>query len=173
MGAGVCGARAYEERAGATHTQSRSDDLSPESTIALCALQDVALPYEAGELEADASTGEGGWVDVLVMGGDMLVYSSGGVLPATRHRVTPTWDRAASVRFSLICGMYGADSAMLEPARFREEVCGLAEWDACPPPLNAKESRTAKLYLDYHEEDEGPAAPGVSSEAAAGRLSRL
>ena len=96
-------------------------------------VKDEAAPYYSEQRGAEGNEEEeeeeaDGWCEVLVMGGDMLVYASGGVLPATRHRVTPTWDRAASVRFSLIAGLYGADTALLEPARFREEICGLEPW---------------------------------------------
>ena len=119
-------------------------------------VKDEPLPYsdhESRELGTDE-----GWCEVLVMGGDMLVYASGGVLPATRHRVTPTWDRDASVRFSLISGLYGADTAQLEPGKFRE-MCGLESWPDCPPPMNAKDSRTSKLYLDYDARAEKAEAP--------------
>ena len=105
-------------------------------------VKDEAAPYYSEQRGAEGNEEEeeeeaDGWCEVLVMGGDMLVYASGGVLPATRHRVTPTWDRAASVRFSLIAGLYGADTALLEPARFREEICGLEPWAVRKRPFSA------------------------------------
>lgn len=47
------------------------------------------VPYDEAEAR-QLEEGEG-WCSVLVMGGDMLVYASGGVLPATvlfhTHRI--------------------------------------------------------------------------------------
>jgi hypothetical protein len=44
---------------------------------------------------------------------------------------------------------YGADSSWIDPAVFREDVCGLPSWEHCPAAENARDSRSQKLYLDY------------------------
>jgi hypothetical protein len=109
--------------------------------------EDTFTPYSSD----DGDGRDDGWTDLVLMGGDMLALATGGILPATRHRVTCTWDTDAAVRFSLIVGLYGADTATLQPRTFREKVCGLAPWDGCPGDVNAKASRTNKLYLDYDQ----------------------
>ena len=101
------------------------------------------------------------------MGGDMLVLATGGVLPAARHRVTSTWDRG-SVRFSLIAGLYAADTNTLRPRHFRERVCGLAPWPRCPPAQNARDSRARKLYLDHDQRAERRAGAHAGGGGSAG-----
>ena len=141
-------------------------------------VKDEAAPYYSEQRGAEGNEEEeeeaDGWCEVLVMGGDMLVYASGGVLPATRHRVTPTWDRAASVRFSLIAGLYGADTALLEPARFREEICGLEPWAVRKRPFSApfscakKRSQLPRQARDTHGVGKSRGKGGVAFPPAAG-----
>ena len=97
---------------------------------------------------ADEVTGEaddGAPLAVVAMGGDMLVHATGGLLPPTRHRVV-CWP-AEAVRHSMIMGMYGADTATLQPDAFREQVCGLPPLEGLDV-MGCRESRSQKLYLD-------------------------
>ena len=104
---------------------------------------DSASAYDEEAVDLDEP------INIALMLGDMAVFASGGVLPSASHRVTCAWPTDVSVRFALVFSMYGADTAFIEPAAFRKEVCGLPSWDRCPAGENARDSRSQKLYLDY------------------------
>jgi hypothetical protein len=76
-----------------------------------------------GSDDDDGRDGDDEPMTLVVLGGDMLVHATGGMLPATRHRVA-RWPGVAE-RKSMIFGCYGADDQALEPAHFREVVGGL------------------------------------------------
>ena len=94
-------------------------------------------------------------VMLVAMGGDMLVHATGGALPATRHRVV-CWP-ASTQRLSMIMGMYGADDNVLEPAVFRERVCGLPPMSDSSylADITCRASRMQKLYLDPDVRSDG------------------
>ncbi len=103
------------------------------------------------------------FVTLVAMGGDMLVHASGGVLPATRHRVV-CWP-AEVQRLSLIMGCYGADDKTLEPSRFRVRVAGLPpSEDLGLASMGCRSSRQQKLYLDPEVRNAAPQEAGQASE---------